>query len=428
MARPRRGSYWLLFGGIAAAFFVWLVASERPRSPGTVRTVPTNRPAAQVPRALPTGEDSGGSPLPVRESAPVPPTPTHVASVPNQEMRTPSVSTSKSKTALVSAALAARQRALDLRGNLLPLLPYAPVREAVNAADRSIMSGSSSLDKGRPTDAIALFKEAYVRLETGRAVGAALLEAKQSVETTAVGIASLRNKVLAEGARRYAEPAFSQAREQERDADEAYRNLDFAGAAASYSLAAKGYETVLSQANEAREAAHRKSLEEEATRARQQEDQRRKQEERVKEQALLADNQRASAKGKIRKVKLDIANDRDRNSEGGLMLSVDFDISGMSGVEASLIAFFSAQQGKTYEPLSGMYGTQRGPLAVWENFVPQLNDAKYQGFQLFLPFSRFTLPKGNSNVRADVFLRTGSSGSSVRDLDSRSARISLVQK
>lgn len=395
----RRGSYWLLFGGIAVALLAWFFMSWIP-IPQTA-----GRPRPWRPRV----------PLPPADlsSPPVPGPQSHNSAASRQEtnstppLLSPAGASLPSETSSLDVA-SLRQQARDLRRSLEPLLHDPTVRDAASSVEKSVAQGEVLLQNGTLEVAAARFKEASRKLENVRAVVTRNLEARRAAEEAAQKTALARQRFKNNQAVQYAEWPYWRGQQLERRAEAAYRSHEYRRASSFYASAREEYDNVLMAIVQALTAEERQREEQE------------------KEQILREQNaRRAKATGKISMVHLNLV------SYGGglnpeLEILTDFEISGMTGVDGVVIAFLYLQQSNEYVQLIGSENFRNGVHAS-ATYTPSEENFRFSKFRLAVPLSRFSLPNGTNHVRVFVYLRTGGGGQLERDLDAKSEDITLVQ-
>jgi hypothetical protein len=98
----------------------------------------------------------------------------------------------------------------------------------------------------------------------------------------------------------------------------------------------------------------------------------------------------------------------------GMLIHVKFGVVGMNGVKGRILAYFFDDKGQKLtstdnKDLSadGLYKYQAsdGQLIVWDYFTPIYDDAEFNDFQLFMPYSAIEVPAGLHSLAFRVYLR-----------------------
>jgi hypothetical protein len=431
-AHTRRGSYWLLAGGIAAAALAWFLTSETPRTP-IARHAPAQKPRTPHPGAVPSlpvkrPTSHGDSPARQPETTPLPAPPTPGPSAASTETTSPAI-----------AAL--RQQARDLRRSIEPFLYDASARDAAFAAEKSLAQGEDLLQRGDAKSAVALFRDASRKLQAVRASANRNLGEQRVAQVSSWNAAAARGRFTRDQATKYAESSYERGQQLEANAEAAYRSRDYRSASSLYAAARGEYDNVLETVTasllaedelrakhdqEAREAAGRLKEEHDRELARRK---KQEQEQTLREQNAL----RAKANGKIHKVRVNLVTyGGGQNLE--LEILIDFSVIGMKGLDGVVVVFLYAQQvgglfdrAKTpFEPLKGS-GSDSNGVYAYEKITPGYQNSHYPKLRIAIRTSRFTLPRGTNRIRAAVYLRTGGGGELERDLDATSEDITLSQ-
>jgi hypothetical protein len=421
----RRGSNWFLAGGIVAASLTWFLLSQTPRTPSV------KPPLARSPQA---------STPPVSSSSPANGSAKRGADfeIGRHETQTsplvvaPAVAPTSNEAPPVAEPL--RHQARDLRRGIEPFLYDPSVRDAASEAERSLARGEDLLRRGDTASAALQFQDASAKLAAVRASARRTLELRRLAEERAQNAAAARQRFTRDQAIQYAQLTYSRGQQFEARADAAYRSRDYRTASSLYASANREYDTVLetiaqsrrAEEQEARDAARRLQEEQARELAKRQTEERAQ---RLSEQNAL----RAKATGKIHKVRLNfVTYGGGQNPE--IEILVNFDVEGMKGIDGEVIVFLYSQQtgglfdrGKgPFERLKGS-GSDRNGVYAHGKYTPPYDTSQFSAFRLAIRTSRFTLPKGSNRVRAAVYLRTGGSGTLVRDLDGMSEDILLNQ-
>jgi hypothetical protein len=106
----------------------------------------------------------------------------------------------------------------------------------------------------------------------------------------------------------------------------------------------------------------------------------------------------------------DVSADYDITKFGqkGMLIHVKFLVDGMKDLKGRVIAYFSDQGGKVLTSTDSKdlstdglfkYQASDGQLIVWDYFTPIYDDAQFNDFQLFLPYSAIELSTGTYHLQ-----------------------------
>ena len=90
-----------------------------------------------------------------------------------------------------------------------------------------------------------------------------------------------------------------------------------------------------------------------------------------------------------------------KNGKKGLLVYLDFKISGMKGRRCSAVAHFFHSNGSQLKNLSGGYGTGNGQVSTSTKFTPGYDNTNYNRMELFIPYEEMHL-NGSYNLKFRV--------------------------
>jgi len=90
--------------------------------------------------------------------------------------------------------------------------------------------------------------------------------------------------------------------------------------------------------------------------------------------------------------------------ERGMRIHVNFEVTGMEGVDSYLMIYFQKEDGTSLTTGSSVYGSVDGKVVAKQKLKPGYNVTVYKDLQVFMPYSELNLTKGKYNLKMDVDL------------------------
>ena len=78
----------------------------------------------------------------------------------------------------------------------------------------------------------------------------------------------------------------------------------------------------------------------------------------------------------------------------GMLIHLEFTIQNLKDANCQATAYFTSRRGEALVDFNDEYCTEDGHVCVWEDFVPQFNDAHLSEFTLFMPYDELHLESG----------------------------------
>jgi hypothetical protein len=88
-----------------------------------------------------------------------------------------------------------------------------------------------------------------------------------------------------------------------------------------------------------------------------------------------------------------------RNTEMGMVIRVEFNISGFKGHKGRAVAYFFTEGGEALADTDGVNCTDDKKVSASADFSPGYDPAYYSALEIFLPYSQFHVPAGHNTLK-----------------------------
>lgn len=96
--------------------------------------------------------------------------------------------------------------------------------------------------------------------------------------------------------------------------------------------------------------------------------------------------------------------DQTRFEKKGMVIHINFNITGMHNVECRATAYFAQRAGKALQDTNDEYNTIDGQVSTGESFTPGYEITQYDDLQLFMPYDELELSPGSYELKFHVEL------------------------